>query len=184
MIVQYSPPHHTKYQTIPTKPYHIASPYLQLSITTISIHNATLLSCHFRKIATVSHFRLVSPRNLIIRIDTFCNINCQDDRSHTSISWRFAQLLTLSVTNHPLTGHFTSIWLVFLTCDWLAAFILEREIWKMTSHIGGCCCRKCQISLAGNKLFIKFQILSSKKIGWDICAHYGLVCIVNVLYEL
>ena len=117
---------------------------------------------------------LFSPRNLIIRIDTFCNINCQDDRSHTSISWRFAQLLTLSVTNHPLTGHFTSIWLVFLTCDWLAAFILEREIWKMTCHIGGCCCRKCQISLAGNKLFLKFQNLSSM-------AHHGLVCIVNPL---
>ena len=33
--------------------------YLQLSITAISIHNATLLSCHFRKIATVSHFWLV-----------------------------------------------------------------------------------------------------------------------------
>ena len=32
---------------------------LQLSITAILIHNATLLSCHFRKIATVSHFRLV-----------------------------------------------------------------------------------------------------------------------------
>ena len=116
-------------------------------------------------------------KSALIRIDTFCNINCQDDWSHTSISWRFAQLLTLSVTNRPLTSHFTSMWLVFLTCDWLAAFILEREIWKMTCHIGGCCCRKCQISLAGNKLFIKFQILSSKKIGCAICAHYSLVCI-------
>ena len=29
------------------------------TITAISIHNATLLSCHFRKIATVSNFRLV-----------------------------------------------------------------------------------------------------------------------------
>ena len=42
-----------------TKPYHISSLYLHLSITAISIHNATQLSCHFRKIATVSHFRLV-----------------------------------------------------------------------------------------------------------------------------
>ena len=49
------------YQTIliHTKPHHIASLYLQSSITAISIPNATLLSCHFRKIATVSHFRLV-----------------------------------------------------------------------------------------------------------------------------
>ena len=55
-------PKQTKpYQTIliHTKPYHISSLYLQLSITAISIHNATLLACHFRKIATVSHFRLV-----------------------------------------------------------------------------------------------------------------------------
>ena len=41
-----------------TKPYQ-TKPYLQLSITTMLIHNATLLSCYFRKIATVSHFRLV-----------------------------------------------------------------------------------------------------------------------------
>ena len=32
---------------------------VSISITAISIHNATLLSCHFRKIATVSHCRLV-----------------------------------------------------------------------------------------------------------------------------
>ena len=52
------PPSH---QTIPTKPNHTIPNlrlYLQVSITAISIHNATLLSCHFRKIATVSHFRL------------------------------------------------------------------------------------------------------------------------------
>ena len=42
-----------------TKPYQISSLYLQWSITAISIHNATQLSCHFQKIATVSHFRLV-----------------------------------------------------------------------------------------------------------------------------
>ena len=61
---------------VPTKPYQISSLYLQLSITAISIHNATLLSCHFRKIATVSHFRLVCflqkyrGRN-ILRIQTY-----------------------------------------------------------------------------------------------------------------
>ena len=54
------PPLHTKlYQQNHTKPDHISSLYLQLSVTVISIHNATLLSCHFWKIATVSHFRLV-----------------------------------------------------------------------------------------------------------------------------
>ena len=55
-------PYQTRpYQTIliHTKPYHKSSLYLQLSITAISIHNATQLSSHFRKIATVSHFRLV-----------------------------------------------------------------------------------------------------------------------------
>ena len=51
------PPPHTKPNH--TKPYHITSLYLQSSITAISIHNATLLSCHFQKIVTVSHFRLV-----------------------------------------------------------------------------------------------------------------------------
>ena len=40
-------------------PYHISTLNLQLSIIAISIHNAILLSCNFRKIATVSHFRLV-----------------------------------------------------------------------------------------------------------------------------
>ena len=58
------PPHIPNYtnKSIPnyTKPYHISSLYLQLSISAISIHNATLLSCHLRKIATVSHFQLVS----------------------------------------------------------------------------------------------------------------------------
>ena len=53
------PPHTKLNQQFHTKPYYISSLYLQLSITAISIHNATLLSCHFRKIATVSHFRLV-----------------------------------------------------------------------------------------------------------------------------
>ena len=49
---------HTKqYQTIPN---HTISP---VSIYAILIHNATLLSCYFRKIATVSHFRLVCPGN-------------------------------------------------------------------------------------------------------------------------
>ena len=55
-----------------TIPNHISSIYLQLIITAISIHNATLLSCHFRKIATVSHFRLVLCVNwlkLWLRID-------------------------------------------------------------------------------------------------------------------
>ena len=55
------------YQTIPTKLYQ-AIQYLQLSITAISIHNATLLSCHFRKIATVSHFRLVFLKASLIHI--------------------------------------------------------------------------------------------------------------------
>ena len=58
-LVIWPPPSH---QTIPTKPNHTIPNlclYLQLSITAISIHNATLLSCHFQKIATVSHFRLV-----------------------------------------------------------------------------------------------------------------------------
>ena len=54
-----TPPHTKLYQQNHTKPYHISSLYLQLSITAILIHNATLLSCHFWKIATVSHFRLV-----------------------------------------------------------------------------------------------------------------------------
>ena len=41
-----------------TKPnYTNHSLYIQLSITAISTQNAT--QCHFRKIATVSHFRLV-----------------------------------------------------------------------------------------------------------------------------
>ena len=49
------------YQTILncTKPYNISSLYLHLRSTAISIHNATLLSCHFQRIATVSHFQLV-----------------------------------------------------------------------------------------------------------------------------
>ena len=83
MIVHYSPclaihtshlpppltklfqPNHTKpFQIIPihTNPCQTI-PNLQslspLSNTAISIHNATLLSYHFQKIATVSHFRLV-----------------------------------------------------------------------------------------------------------------------------
>ena len=41
------------------------------------------------------------------------------------------------VTNCPLTGHFTSMWLV------------------MTSYIGGCCCRKCQITIL-NDIFFSF----------------------------
>ena len=53
------PPHTKLNQQNHTKPYHISNLYLHLSITAISIHNATQLSCHFRKIATVSHFRLV-----------------------------------------------------------------------------------------------------------------------------
>ena len=64
MIVHYSPLLKSSPPPIPnytnkTIPNHISSLYLQLSITAILIHNATLLSCHFRKIATVSHFRLV-----------------------------------------------------------------------------------------------------------------------------
>ena len=61
MIVHYSPWLKSPYEltSLQTKPYHISSLYLQLSITAILIHNATLLSCHFQKIATVSHFRLV-----------------------------------------------------------------------------------------------------------------------------
>ena len=54
-----TPPHTKLNQQFHTKPYYISSLYLQLSITAILIHDATLLSCHFRKIATVSHFRLV-----------------------------------------------------------------------------------------------------------------------------
>ena len=54
-----------------TKPYHISSLYLQLRITAISIHNATLLSCYFRKIATVSHFRLVSQLSEMVQ-HLFC----------------------------------------------------------------------------------------------------------------
>ena len=70
------------YQTIlliHTKKYHVSSLYLQLSITAISILNATLLSCHFRKIATASHFWLVYLLSLIfdflssIRIPGFWN---------------------------------------------------------------------------------------------------------------
>ena len=70
MTVHYSQtkPNHTKQNH--TKPYQTkqnhTSLYLQLSITAISIHNATLLSCHFRKIATVSHFRLVSLKVYLI----------------------------------------------------------------------------------------------------------------------
>ena len=60
-IVIWHPP--STYQTTNkqqnhNKPYKTI-PYLHLSITAISIHNATLLPCHFQKIATVSHFRLV-----------------------------------------------------------------------------------------------------------------------------
>ena len=54
---------HASHATHPCKSWTphppVSSLYLQLSITAISFHNATLLSCHFRKIATVSHFRLV-----------------------------------------------------------------------------------------------------------------------------
>ena len=44
----YTIPNYTN-KTVPNhiKPYHISSLYLQLSITAILIHNATLLSCHF-----------------------------------------------------------------------------------------------------------------------------------------
>ena len=37
-----------------TKPYQISILYLQLSITAILINNATLMSCHFRKMAISS----------------------------------------------------------------------------------------------------------------------------------
>ena len=58
-VVIWPPPHTKLYQQSYTKPYHNSSLYLQLIIITILIHKATLLSRHFWKIATVSHFRLV-----------------------------------------------------------------------------------------------------------------------------
>ena len=79
-------PHTKLYQQNHAKPYHISSLYLQLNITAISIHNATLLSCHFRKIATVSHFRLVFwmsslrylwhlPKNMLWFVKSSSNIS-------------------------------------------------------------------------------------------------------------
>ena len=90
-------PNHAKpYQTIPnnTKPYHISSLYLQLSITAILIHNATLLSFHFRKIGTVSHFRLVLHRRfnrrlIIVTIDKVFKfeLHTKMNPNHYNINW-------------------------------------------------------------------------------------------------
>ena len=57
---------------IPNYTNQISSLYLKLSITAISIHNATQLSCQFWKIATVSHFWLVFELSCIPK-DNFEN---------------------------------------------------------------------------------------------------------------
>ena len=65
-LTSHPTPHTKLYQQNHTKSFNFSSLNLQVSVTAISIHNANLLSSHFWKIATVSHFRLVSLCSLFI----------------------------------------------------------------------------------------------------------------------
>ena len=118
------------YQTIPTKPYQ-TNQYLQFSVTAISIHNATLLSCHSQKIATVSHFRLVFL-HFIISTQYFLSIVsryfriCDDEmwkwRVNTISHWIYCECRTDYISIICISSLFYNVryilMVVFEPIDW------------------------------------------------------------------